>query len=288
MEFERHFHDIVSKMPLARDWILSTQSTQWANVFFQDCRWGVMDNNLAESFNRWILATRFVPITSLVDHIRSQIMDMHHQKHEQRAKWHNYLYPRQQRRLQKNHREGRTLSLHVASRTKYEVLDGEERHAIDLSNRICTCKQLQLKMIPCKHACTSIEEKDDTLHSYCDEFFIVKMHQLAYREIINLVPTIEMPSAVFPGQVINIVPPMTAPRTGGPRTRRYTELERSLSEIEHARAIFELTVTQPILDMPELLCKACIDYEYEISGGEYERTRQVYERLLDRIKHLKV
>nr|XP_010907226.1 crooked neck-like protein 1 [Elaeis guineensis] len=68
----------------------------------------------------------------------------------------------------------------------------------------------------------------------------------------------------------------------------YVELKRLLSEIERARAIFELAVAQPILDMPELLCKACIDYEYETSGGEYERTKQVYERLLDRTKHLKV
>ena len=95
MKFERYFHDIVSKMPLASDWILSTQPAQWANAFFIDCRWRVMDdNNLAKSFNQWILAARFLPITSLVDHIRSQIMKMHHQKHEQGAKWHGRLYPR--------------------------------------------------------------------------------------------------------------------------------------------------------------------------------------------------
>ena len=42
------------------------------------------------------------------------------------------------------------------------------------------------------------------------------------------------------------------------------------------------------MDIPERLYKTCIDYEYKTSGGEYERTRQVYERLLDRIKYLKV
>ncbi|KAL5727880.1 Crooked neck-like protein 1 [Ranunculus cassubicifolius] len=67
---------------------------------------------------------------------------------------------------------------------------------------------------------------------------------------------------------------------------KYAELERSLSETERARAIFELAIAQPALDMPELLWKAYIDFE--ISEGEYERTRQLYERLLDRTKHLKV
>uniref|UniRef100_A0A5B7ADN5 Putative crooked neck-like protein 1 n=1 Tax=Davidia involucrata TaxID=16924 RepID=A0A5B7ADN5_DAVIN len=67
---------------------------------------------------------------------------------------------------------------------------------------------------------------------------------------------------------------------------KYAELERSLSENDRARAIFELAIAQPALDMPELLWKAYIDFE--ISQHEFERTRELYERLLDRTKHLKV
>ncbi|KAK9067586.1 hypothetical protein SSX86_011697 [Deinandra increscens subsp. villosa] len=67
---------------------------------------------------------------------------------------------------------------------------------------------------------------------------------------------------------------------------KYAELERSLSETERARAIFELAIAQPALDMPESLWKAYIDFE--IAAGEFERTRHLYERLLDRTKHLKV
>ena len=36
---------------------------------------------------------------------------------------------------------------------------------------------------------------------------------------------------------------------------KYAELERSLMETERARAIFELAIAQPALDMPELLWK---------------------------------
>ncbi|CAN6442991.1 unnamed protein product [Victoria cruziana] len=67
---------------------------------------------------------------------------------------------------------------------------------------------------------------------------------------------------------------------------KFAELERSLGETERARAIFELAIAQPALDMPELLWKAYIDFE--IAEGEHDRTRQLYERLLDRTKHLKV
>lgn len=67
---------------------------------------------------------------------------------------------------------------------------------------------------------------------------------------------------------------------------KFAELERNLNETERARAIFELAIAQPLLDMPELLWKAYIDFE--ISEGEHERTRQLYERLLERTRHVKV
>ncbi|TKX23953.1 pre-mRNA-splicing factor clf1 [Elsinoe australis] len=67
---------------------------------------------------------------------------------------------------------------------------------------------------------------------------------------------------------------------------KFAELERGLDDVDRARAIFELAVDQPQLDMPELLWKAYIDFEEE--EGEYERTRSLYERLLDKTNHVKV
>lgn len=67
---------------------------------------------------------------------------------------------------------------------------------------------------------------------------------------------------------------------------KFAELERGLDDLDRARAIFELAVDQPVLDMPELLWKAYIDFEEE--EGEYERTRALYERLLAKTEHVKV
>ena len=67
---------------------------------------------------------------------------------------------------------------------------------------------------------------------------------------------------------------------------KYAELESILGDGERARAIFELAIKQPIMDMPEVLWKAYIDFEVE--QEEYENTRQLYERLLERTQHVKV
>lgn len=59
-----------------------------------------------------------------------------------------------------------------------------------------------------------------------------------------------------------------------------------LGDVERSQAIYELAVAQPRLDMPEILWKAYIDFE--ISSGEYDRARKLYERLLSRTMHVKV
>lgn len=67
---------------------------------------------------------------------------------------------------------------------------------------------------------------------------------------------------------------------------RFAELETLLGDTDRARAIYELAVNQPRLDMPELLWKAYIDFEAGL--GETEKARALYERLLERTLHVKV
>jgi crooked neck len=67
---------------------------------------------------------------------------------------------------------------------------------------------------------------------------------------------------------------------------KYAELEAMVGESERCRAIYELAISQPVLDMPEVLWKAYIDSE--IAQDEKERTRELFERLLERTKHVKV
>ncbi|KAK1757610.1 hypothetical protein QBC47DRAFT_376494 [Echria macrotheca] len=67
---------------------------------------------------------------------------------------------------------------------------------------------------------------------------------------------------------------------------KWAELERGLDDLDRTRSIFELAISQPVLDMPEVVWKAYIDFEEE--EGEYERARDLYERLLEKASHPKV
>ncbi|KAM9317196.1 crooked neck-like protein 1 [Gastrophryne carolinensis] len=67
---------------------------------------------------------------------------------------------------------------------------------------------------------------------------------------------------------------------------KFAELETILGDTERARAVYELAIGQPRLDMPEVLWKSYIDFEIE--QEDYKRTRSLYRRLLQRTQHVKV
>lgn len=67
---------------------------------------------------------------------------------------------------------------------------------------------------------------------------------------------------------------------------KMADLEASLQEDERARGIYELAIAQPELDTPELVWKAYIDFE--TGRGQAERARDLFRRLLERTKHVRV
>ncbi|TPX37486.1 hypothetical protein SmJEL517_g00707 [Synchytrium microbalum] len=67
---------------------------------------------------------------------------------------------------------------------------------------------------------------------------------------------------------------------------KFSELELQLGDVDRSRGIYEIAVSQPSLDMPEVLWKAYIDFEVE--QQEWQRVRDLYSRLLERTEHVKV
>lgn len=66
----------------------------------------------------------------------------------------------------------------------------------------------------------------------------------------------------------------------------FAELEAALGEHARARALYELSVAQAVLDAPERVWRAYV--EFECARRARARARVLYERLLDRTRHVKV
>lgn len=67
---------------------------------------------------------------------------------------------------------------------------------------------------------------------------------------------------------------------------KYAELEKMLGDADRARGIFEIAISQNGLDMPEVIWKSYI--EFEVEEEEWQKARNLYEKLLERTEHVKV
>jgi crooked neck len=67
--------------------------------------------------------------------------------------------------------------------------------------------------------------------------------------------------------------------------RAYAKLEQELGEVERARKILSIGIEQPVLDKPEVLWQALIDFEIE--NGDADSVRSLYRQLLDRTQHVR-
>ena len=67
---------------------------------------------------------------------------------------------------------------------------------------------------------------------------------------------------------------------------KFADMEKQLGDTDRARFIYQLATQQMDLDMPELVWKAYIDFEFE--EAQYDAVRELYTKLLERTGHVKV
>ncbi|XP_073136887.1 uncharacterized protein [Henckelia pumila] len=225
-EFDEHINQITESMPLAIEFIVNSSPENWANALFLGKRWGIINNNMAESWNNWVKAGRYLPIVSLVDHIRIQIMTMMHQRRESSLKMVQELSPRKEKDVSLACSKSRTLKVHRSSGSRFEVVDMDKTFAIDLNLLSCSCRAWQIYGLPCKHACACIESKSLSVYRFCDDFFKMERYRQSYKGVINPIPTFDMYEGyIDEGDIIY------APTVRSQPGRRKTQ--RIPSQVEH-------------------------------------------------------
>ena len=67
---------------------------------------------------------------------------------------------------------------------------------------------------------------------------------------------------------------------------KFGEFEKDLEEYERFEKVFELAIDNNQMNMPETVWRAYLDNEIELNN--HDKARDIYERLLERSKHIKI
>lgn len=108
----------------------------WANSYFTGERYGEMCSNIVESFNSMVLEERALPITQLIDGIRSRLMRFIGDRSHDASKWTSVLCPKFEKLLNAHVKAGEHWIVNRSSSGVYEVL-ADHTCKVDLFARNC-------------------------------------------------------------------------------------------------------------------------------------------------------
>lgn len=118
-----------------------------------------IDNNMAETFNGWILEARCKPIISILEDIRTQVMRRLYIRRRFCRNWICDVAPRAMQKIEKNKELSFKWEIFWNGDDGYEVsnvYDRDNRHTVNLKSSTCTCREWDLTGIPCQHAICAI------------------------------------------------------------------------------------------------------------------------------------
>ncbi|KAL7217755.1 hypothetical protein ACSBR2_011068 [Camellia fascicularis] len=151
-----------------------------------------MSSNAVESFNSWIRDERHLPITQMVDSIRTQIMQQRAKRRRKAEAWHGVVCPKMEAHLVKAYNKRRSWLVSQSNDDIYEV-HSFPSVLVDVGRHTCSCFQWQIKGFPCAHAVVAIRNSGKDLYNFVNAYYHVAEYRSSYAHNIIPIPTVEKP-----------------------------------------------------------------------------------------------
>ncbi|KAL7172177.1 hypothetical protein ACSBR2_031801 [Camellia fascicularis] len=200
-------------------------------MFYSFCRgrrYGEMCSYAAESFNSWVREARNLPITRMVDSIRTKLMRQMAKRRDASQMWTGTICPKMESRLEKAFNEGRSWKVSQSNADVYEV-HSFPSVTVDIGRRTYSCFKWQLNGFPCAYAMVAVRKSGRDLNTLVEPFFHVSEYRATYASSIFPIPTVEQPP--FNPNDFVIKPPAVK------RPPSRSKKKRILSKGEHVQQI---------------------------------------------------
>ncbi|KAL4284915.1 hypothetical protein GQ457_16G025650 [Hibiscus cannabinus] len=216
-EFDDNLQKLEKLGPTSTEDLLQNPVQHWVKAYFSatpTC--DVVDNNMAEAFNAWILYARCKPIISLLEDIRVMVMSRLHVKRTWASKWRTNISPKALEKLERNMEQSTHCRLVWNGDGGFEVQHGEDQHIVDMKQLKCTCKAWELSGIPCCHAICAMYQENKRPEDYVSNWYSKEKYLAAYNHVLQPVRgKIFWPKTSGP-----IQPPLVRTLPGRPKKKR--------------------------------------------------------------------
>ncbi|XP_022880619.1 uncharacterized protein LOC111397883 [Olea europaea var. sylvestris] len=219
-DFERLMEQIRRVSERAHWYLERAGYSFWSRALFIGHRYNIMTNNNAESLNTMLREARSLPITCLVEHIRSTMQKWFYERRANAEKCSTLLTPRMENELRTTFENGTRLRAHVLTNNLTQVGISNNTDIVNLSEETCTCREFQLNRMPCIHASHAACFRGKMLYELCSHYYSSDYWKGAHSETIYPVP--REVDWVVPSLITctPIFPPLVRRPPGRPPTHR--------------------------------------------------------------------
>ncbi|CAN6352866.1 unnamed protein product [Urochloa humidicola] len=202
----------------AYEWLEELSPNTWVRAFFSDFpKCDVLLNNNSEVFNKYILDARELPILSMIERIKCQLMTRVCSKQEELKKWPGTICPKIMKKVQKNAEFANSCYALPAGMGVFQVTSKDRQYIVDIKTNHCDCRKWDLTGIPCNHAISCLRHERIQPEDVVADCYSLRSFSRAYE--FNIMPTADQKSwERMNGPLVK--PPMYDKKVGRPKKCR--------------------------------------------------------------------
>ncbi|XP_050228745.2 uncharacterized protein LOC126677966 [Mercurialis annua] len=255
-------------------WISARPREHWSRYYFgTEVKCDILLNNLAEAFNKYILAARVKPILTMFEMIRTQLMKRIYDKQLLGSKFQTDVCPKILKKLDKIIDEGWKYTATPTGGPQVQVSGPGGQFVVNLPERTCTCRRWDLTGIPCVHACAAIHENNEHPRRYIDDCYSKAVYERVYSFVINPMNGADM-WETDPNPFNIILPPSPVQQKKRGRKATVRRLEAEELEKQAAEKASDAQATRAKLSRKGRLrikCSECGQFGHNIRKHLKER-----------------
>lgn len=144
----------------AHAWLEEMPPNTWVRAFFSTFpKCDILLNNSCEVLNKYILEARELPVLSMLQRIKSQLMTRHYNKQKEAENFQGDICPKIRKKVAKNAEFANICYAIPAGKGIFQVQVRDYQHIVDIENRSCDCRRWELTGIPCCHAISCLRHE---------------------------------------------------------------------------------------------------------------------------------
>jgi hypothetical protein len=137
----------------AHKWLGKMEPKTWVRAYFSKFpKCDILLNNNCEIFNKYILDARELPILSMLERIKCQLMTRHYSKQKEVENFTGSFCPKIRAKVSKNAEFANLCFALPSGQGVFQVQIREYSHVVDIFAKTCDCRRWQLTGVPCCHA----------------------------------------------------------------------------------------------------------------------------------------